>query len=255
MTSCHQDISQSWSKSSPPAELLLKQVDSAAIPLQNFRGSASIETFVSGIKSRASLRIRYLNPRQYRIDIDGPLFQVLAIILVNNKKVKIYLPRENTVFVGTLKTDSEQIPGLPLSLEDIHNTIIGGIKSENYLDLPILDYRYSNNIATLKLQDGNITRTLLINTKNMTLLSETSISKTNEKSIIRTFDRYRKRNGIWRPSTVKITRKEMITEIIKMKYRTQSVNRGLRVVDLDLALPKTVLKRPLNEAILVYKQI
>ena len=47
----------------------------------------------------------------------------------------------------------------------------------------------------------------------------------------------------------------MITEIIKMKYRTQSVNRGLRVVDLDLALPKTVLKRPLNEAILVYKQI
>ena len=84
VTSCHQDISQSWSKSSPPAELLLKQVDSAAIPLQNFRGSASIETFVSGIKSRASLRIRYLNPRQYRIDNDGPLFQVLAIILVNN---------------------------------------------------------------------------------------------------------------------------------------------------------------------------
>ena len=35
---------------------------------------------------------------------------------------------------------------------------------------------------------------------------------------------------------------------IELTYRTQSVNRGLRPADVDVRLPKTVTRRPLEEA-------
>ncbi|MDE2728521.1 MAG: hypothetical protein OXI19_10900, partial [Gemmatimonadota bacterium] len=86
-----------------PVELLLQEIDAASWRLQDFRGSARVETSFAGHRGRASLRIRYLSPAQFRIDVHGALFEILAVVLIQDLRVRLYMPRENTVFEGTLE--------------------------------------------------------------------------------------------------------------------------------------------------------
>ena len=127
--------------------MLLQTIDSASENLRDFRGSASVKTSFDGRNFRASVRLRYLDPGRYRIDVEGPMFQILAVLLIHNHSVRLYIPRENTVFEGILETRFTTIPGLGMSLEDVHHTVTGTIEPGRYRRLPVVDYRYRGHSA------------------------------------------------------------------------------------------------------------
>ena len=243
------------SQPSLPVDILLREIDSASARLHDFRGSASVETSFDGRRGKASLRIRYLNPDRYRIDVDGALFQVLAVLLIHDRHVQLYMPRENTVFEGTLDERDARIPGLDLTLEDVRNAVTGVIEHGRYPGLPVVDYIQGRGSAAVTVDDGGVRRTLWIDTGKMAVLREASESGEGRESVVRTFDRYRKRNGIWRPGFVRIVRNGSAAGTIELTYKTQSVNRGLRSADLDVRLPETVMRRPLADAAPVYENM
>ncbi len=243
----------SSSPPSLPVEILLREIDSASARLRDFRGSASVETSFDGRRGRASLRIRYLNPGRYRIDVHGTLFQILAVLLIHDRQVRLYIPRENTVFEGTLDARDARIPGLDLSLEDVRNAVTGVIEPGRYPGLPVVEYLYGRGSAAVTLEDGAFIRTLWINTGKMAVIREASESRTGLESVVRTFGRYRKINGIWRPGFVRIARDGAVAGMIELTYKTQSVNRGLRPADIDVRLPETIIRRPLADAAPVFE--
>ncbi len=228
--------------------MLLQQIDAAAARLRDFRGSASIETSFEGRRGRASLRIRYLSPARFRIDVHGTLFQVLAVLLIHDRRVRLYLPRENTVFEGDLETRDTPIPGLDLTLEDIRAAVTGAIEPGRYTGMQIVEYRHDGGTATVTLQEGGVSRSLWIDTERATITREAWESSASGDSVVRTFGRFQKRNGIWRPGSVRMTRSGGMPGAMELTYRTQSVNRGLRPADIDVRLPATVIRRPLEEA-------
>jgi len=234
----------------PPlaAELLLQEVDAASARLRDFRGSASVETSFEGRAGRASLRIRYLNPRRFRVDVHGTMFQVLAVLLIHDQRVRLYVPRENTVFEGSIGTGDARIPGLDMTLEDVHAAVTGSIGPGKYPGLPVVEYLQGGGSAAVTLEDGRLRRTLWIDTGNMTILREAAESTTGRESVVRTFGRYQRRNGIWRPGSVRITRDGLRAGSIELTYRTQSVNRGLLPADIDVRLPQSIIRRPLADA-------
>lgn len=228
-------------------------MDEASARLRDFRGSASIETSFGGRRGRASLRIRYLSPARFRIDVHGPLFQVPAVLLVHDRRVRLYLPRENTVFEGTLATRDARIPGLDLTLEDVRAAVTGAIEPGRYAGMRIVAYQHDGGTAAVTLQDGEVSRSLRIDTEKRAVTREAWESPATRESVVRTFGRFRKRNGIWRPGSVRMTRSggtsgTGMSGTMELTYRTQSVNRGLRPADVDVRLPKTVVRRPLEEA-------
>lgn len=231
-----------------PVDLLLKEVDEASARLRDLRGSASIETSFEGRRGRAALRIRYLSPARFRIDVHGALFQVLAVLLIHDRRVRLYLPRENTVFEGNLETRDTPIPGLDLTLEDVRAAVTGTIESGRYAGMQIVEYRHGGGTAAVTLQDGGVNRSLRIDTEKKTVTREAWESPAARESVVRTFGRFRKRNGIWRPGSVRMTRSGGTSGAMELTYRTQSVNRGLRPADIDARLPETVIRRPLEEA-------
>lgn len=226
----------------------MRQIDAASAHLRDFRGSARIETLFEGRRGRASLRIRYLSPARFRIDVHGTLFQVLAVLLIHNRRVRLYLPRENTVFEGDLETRVAPIPGLDLTLEDIRAAVTGTIDPGRYAGMRVVEYRRGAGTAAVTLQDGEVSRSLWIDTERTTVTRETWESPESGDSVVRTFGRFQKRNGLWRPESVRMTRSGGMSGVMELKYRTQSVNRGLRPADIDVRLPATVLRRPLEEA-------
>ena len=231
-----------------PVDSLLREMDEASARLRDLRGSARIETSFEGRRARASLRIRYLSPARFRIDVHGPLFQVPAVLLVHDRRVRLYLPRENTVFEGELGTRDTPIPGLDLTLEDVRAAVTGAIEPGRYAGLEIVEYRHGGGTAAVTLRDGGVNRSLRIDTEKKTVTREAWESPATRESVVRTFGRFRKRNGIWRPGSVRMTRSGGRSGVMELTYRTQSVNRGLRPADVDVRLPKTVIRRPLEEA-------
>jgi len=242
-----------------PVEQLLQQIDAASSRLQDFRGSAVVETSYADRRSRASLRIRYLSPARYRIDVHGALFQILAVVLIHDLRVRLYIPRENKVFEGTLETRDAPVPGLDLTLNDVHAAVTGTIKPGRYQGLPVADYRREGNLAAVTLGGDEGRRTLWIDTGRMTVTREASESPVNRGSdtgsITRTFERFRNRNGVWRPDRVRVNRDGPGAGTFELTYRTQSVNRGLRPSDIDVRLPETVDRRPLEEAETVFETV
>ncbi len=236
-----------------PVERLLREIDGASGRLGDFRGSAGVETSFAGRKGRASLRIRYLAPARYRIDVHGTLFQILAVILIHDRQVRLYIPRENTVFEGTLGTRDTSIPGLDLTLEDVHAAVTGTIAPGRYPGLPVAEYQRDGDRASVTLVDGGGRRTLWIDTDKMAVTREASDASVNRGSVTRTFGRFRRRNGVWRPDHVRITRDGPRGGTFELTYRTQSVNRGLRPSDIDVRLPETVIRRPLEDAAPVFE--
>ncbi len=227
----------------------MQEIDSASASLQDFKGSASVETTFEGRRSRASLRIRYLHPARYRIDVHGALFQVLAVLLIHDRRVRLYIPRDNNVFEGTLGTNDARIPGLDLTLEDVRAAVTGSVEPGRYPGLPVVDYLHGRGSAAVTLEENGVRRSLWIDTGRMTVVREASESTVNRESVVRTFGRYRKWNGIWRPGHVRITRRGIQAGTIELTYKTQSVNRGLRPADIDVRLPETIIRRPLTEAV------
>ncbi len=236
-----------------PIDLLLQEMDEAAARLRDLRGSARIETSFEGRRGRASLRIRYLSPAQFRIDVHGPLFQVPAVLLVHDRLVRLYLPRENTVFEGMPGTRDTPIPGLDLTLEDVRSAITGAVEPGRYAGMRIVDFRYDGETATVTLQDGGDNLSLQIDTEKKTVIREARESPARRVSVVRTFGRFRKVNGIWRPGTIRMTRNGEMSGTMELTYRTQSVNRGLRPADIEVRLPATVIRRSLEEAAPVFE--
>ncbi|MCY3770505.1 MAG: DUF4292 domain-containing protein [Gemmatimonadetes bacterium] len=228
-------------------------MDEASARLRDLRGSARIETSFKGRRGRASLRIRYHSPARFRIDVHGTMFQVPDILLVDDRKVRLYLPRENTVFEGELGTRYVTIPGLDLTLEDIRAAVTGTMEPGRYAGMRIVEYRHGGGTAAVTLQDGGANRSLRIDTEKKTVTREAWESPATRESVVRTFERFRKRNGIWIPGSVRITRSggmsgTGMSGTIELTYRTQSVNRGLRPAGVDVRLPQTVTRRPPEEA-------
>ncbi len=227
--------------------------------LQDFRGSARVETTYADRRGRASLRIRYLSPAQFRIDVHGALFEILAVVMIHNLRVRLYIPRENTVFEGTLEARDASIPGLDLTLDDVHAAVTGTIAPGRYPGLPVTDYGREGNLAAVTLESDGDRRTLWIDTGRMTVTREASESPVNQgsvtRSITRTFERFRNRNGVWRPDRVRIARDGPGAGTFELTYRTQSINRGLRPSDIEVRLPETVVRRPLEEAGTVFETV
>ena len=238
-----------------PVELLLQEIDAAARRLQDFRGSARVETTYADRRGRASLRIRYLGPARFRIDVHGALFEILAVVLIHDLRVRLYMPRENTVFEGTLEARDASIPGLDLALDDVHAAVTGTIAPGRYPEMPVTDYRRDGATAAVTLGGDGGRRTLWIDTGRMTVTREALESPENLGSVTRTFDRFRNRNGVWRPDKVRITRDGPRPGTFELTYRTQSINRGLRPSDLGVSLPETVVRRPLEEAGTVFETV
>ena len=231
----------------------MRQMDEASARLRDLRGSARIETSFEGRRGRASLGIRYLSPARFRIDVHGPLFQVPAVLLVHDRRVRLYLPRENTVFEGTPGTRDTPIPGLALTLEDVRSAVTGVTEPGRYAGMTIVDYRYGGGTAAITLQDGDDNLSLQIDTEKKAVIREVRESPARRVSVVRTFGRFRKRNGTWRPGSVRMTRNGGMSGTLELTYRTQSVNRGLRPADVDVRLPATVIRRPLEEAAPVFE--
>ena len=236
-----------------PVEMLLREIDAASVRLQDFRGSAVVETSFADRRGRASLRIRYLNPARFRIDVHGSLFQILAVLLIHDRQVRLYIPRENTVFEGTVGTGDATIPGLDLTLEDVRAAVTGTVAPGRYGGVPVADYRQDGGSAAVTFVDGNGRRSLWIDTKTMSVTREVSESPANRATVTRTYERFRRRNGIWRPDRVRITREGHQAGTFELTYRTQAVNRGLKPADIDVRLPETVVRRPLEEAAPVFE--
>ena len=240
-----------------PVESLLREIDAASRRLKDFRGSAVVETSYAGQRSRASLRIRYLSPSSFRIDVHGALFQILAVVLIQDLRVRLYMPRENKVFEGALEARDSSIPGLDLTLDDVYAAVTGTIAPGKYLGLTVADYLHDGNTAVVTLGGDGGRRTLWVDTSKMTVSRESSESTVNQgtvsRSITRTFERFRNRNGTWRPDRVRITRDGPWAGTFELTYRTQSVNRGLRPSDIGVLLPETVDRRPLEEAETVFE--
>ena len=236
-----------------PVERLLRGIDVAAGSLQDFKGSAVVETSFADRRGRASLRIRYRNPARFRIDVHGSLFQIFAVVLIHDRRIRLYIPRENTVFEGTLETGDTSIPGLGLTLEDVRAAVTGTIMPGRYPGLPVVDYHHDTDSAAIFFEDGDGRRSLKIDTKTMTVTREVSESPVHRVTDTRTFGRFRRRNGVWRPDHVRITRDGQQAGTIELTYRTQSVNRGLKPADIDVRLPETVVRRPLEEAAPVFE--
>lgn len=214
-----------------------------------------METSFAGHRGRASLRIRYLSPAQFRIDVHGALFEILAVVLIQDLRVRLYMPRENTVFEGTLEARDASIPGLDLTLDDVQAAVTGTIAPGRYQGLPVADYRRDGHTAAVTLGDDSGRRTLWIDTGRMTVTREASESPVNQGSVTRTFERFRNRNGVWRPEKVRITRDGPRAGTFELTYRTQSINRGLRPSDIGVRLPETVVRRPLEEAGTVFETV
>ncbi|MDE2848133.1 MAG: hypothetical protein OXO51_15625 [Gemmatimonadota bacterium] len=242
-----------------PVELLLQEIDASSRRLQDFRGSAGVETSFAGQRGRASLRIRYLSPARFRIDVHGALFEILAVVLIHDLRVRLYMPRENKVFEGKLEAREASIPGLDLTLDDVHAAVTGTIAPGRYRGLPVADYRREGNTSVVTLGGVGGRRTLWIDTGRMTVTREVSESPANQgsvtRSITRTFERFRNRNGVWRPEKVRITRDGPRAGTFELAYRTQSINRGLRPSDIGVRLPETVVRRPLEEAGTVFETV
>ncbi len=228
-------------------------MDEASARLLDLRSSARIETSFEGRRGRASLRIRYLSPARFRIDVQGPLFQVPAVLLIHDRRVRLYLPRENTVFEGTPGTGDTPIPGLDLTLEDVRYAVTGAVEPGRYAEMRIVEYRYEGGKAAVTLQDGGDDLSLWIDTEKMAVIREVRESPERRESVVRTFERFRKINGIWRPGSIRMTRNGGRSGAMELTYRTQSVNRGLRPADIDVRLPKTFIRRPLEEAAPVFE--
>lgn len=214
-----------------------------------------METAFAGQRGRASLRIRYLSPARFRIDVHGALFEILAVVLVQDLRVQLYMPRENTVFEGTLEARDASIPGLDLTLDDVHAAVTGTIAPGRYPGLTVADYRREGNTAVVTLGGDNGRSALWIDTGRMAVTRETSESPGNQGSVTRTFDRFRNRNGVWRPDRVRISRDGPRSGTFELAYRTQSINRGLRPSDIGVRLPETVVRRPLEEAETVFETV
>ena len=228
-------------------------MDEASAQLVDLRSSARIETSFEGRRSRASLRIRYLSPARFRIDVQGPLFQVPAVLLIHDRQIRLYLPRENTVFEGTPGARDTPIPGLDLTLEDVRSAVTGAIEPGRYAGMRIVEYRYEGGKAAVTLKDGGDDLSLWIDTEKPAVIREVREFPARRESVVRTFERFRKINGIWRPGSVRMTRNGGMAGTMELTYRTQSVNRGLRPADIDVRLPKTVIRRPLEEAAPVFR--
>lgn len=218
-----------------------------------------METSFAGQRGRASLRIRYLSPARFRIDVHGALFEILAVVLIHDLRVRLYMPRENKVFEGKLEAREAFIPGLDLTLDDVHAAVTGTIAPGRYRGLPVADYRREGNTSVVTLGGDGGRRTLWIDMGRMTVTREVSESPANQgsvtRSITRTFERFRNRNGVWRPEKVRITRDGPRAGTFELTYRTQSINRGLRPSDIAVRLPETVVRRPLEEAGTVFETV
>lgn len=236
-----------------PVDLLLREMDEASARLRDFRGSARVETFFEGRRGRASLRIRYLSPARFRIDVHGALFQVPAVLLIHDRRVRLYLPRENTVFEGTPGTRDAPIPGLDLTLEDVRTAVTGAMEPGRYAGMRIVEYVHGGAAAAVTLRDGGDKLSLWIDTEKTAVIREVRESPARRESVARTFGRFRKINGIWRPGSVRMTRNGGRSGTMELTYRTQSVNRALRPADVDVRLPETVIRRPLEEAAPVFE--
>ncbi len=240
-----------------PVELLLQKIDAASTRLRDFRGSAGVETSFAGQRGRASLRIRYLSPARFRIDVHGALFEIFAVVLIHDRRVRLYMPRENTVFEGTIVARDASIPGLDLTLDDVRAAVTGTTAPGRYPGLPVTDYRRDGNTASVTFGGDGGRKTLWIDTDRMTVTRETSESPVSRgsvtESITRTFERFRNRNGVWRPDRVRIARDGPRAGTFELAYRTQSINRGLRPSDIGVRLPETVVRRPLEEAGTVFE--
>ena len=224
---------------------ILGRLEETASRIKDIKGSADVVAFINNQRGRAGVRIRFIAPDRYRIDIHAGVMQVIAVILLDGDSVKLYTPRENTLYEGRLLDQDVLVPGLLIPLADIRTAAVGMIKLQPYLDGPITDYRYENGDALISIQKEGLTRTIWVDVQKSVVIREEE-QHSNGFKVSRAFLKYNKRKGIWRPGRIQILsdRQEASMDLV---YNTQSTNGGLTHADLSVRFPSSVIRRSLKE--------
>jgi outer membrane lipoprotein-sorting protein len=229
-------------------ETLIRRVQYESARLKDLKGSAVVTAAIAGQKGKASARIQYRHPDQFRIDIQGPFLQILAVLSIQGQQVRLYYPQENIVFEGTLDDQETVVPGLRLPLADIRTAAVGLVELARYPADRIVDYQYDPASTVIAVQDSatGATRKIWIDPRHASVLREEE-STASGVAVVRTFDRYTPYGGIWRPARIRITNGSA-EETFELSYNTQSVNTGLTAADLSVRFPRSVVSMPLREA-------
>lgn len=230
-----------------PATTVLSSLSASTNRLKDFKGSADVTAFINNRRGRVAARIRYLSPDRYRVDIQGGLFQVAAVLLLHHKRVQLYTPRENTVFEGTLDDREIVIPGLEIQLADLRAAAIGLSDLQPYLDNPISDYVYDPERTVITVIHQGLTRSIFVDVRKMIVLEE-RIKKADGRNITRFYEQYTRRKGIWRPGRIRIE-SDVSRESMTLEYNTQSFNIGLTNADMTVRLPASVIRRSLEDLV------
>ena len=229
-----------------PPEILLARLKSAHSRLQDFKGSALVTVRLNGRRSRVSTRIRFRRPDHLKIFVQGGL-RVIAVISIKQRAVQLYIPGENVVFEGPIDDTDTLMPGLRVPLSDIRTASTGLIDLAPYVPENITDYRQEGGHYHLSVMTNGRKRTILIDPGRTVVLREEE-QIPGGKTIVRTFDQYTLREGIWRPSEIQIE-SDTQDETLNLKYDMQSLNSGLTGSDLRMKLPGSVRHLPLSHMV------
>ena len=229
-----------------PPEILLERLKSAHSRLQDFKGSAVVTVRLNGRRSRVSTRIRYRQPGHLKIYVQGGL-QVIAVFSIKERHVQLYIPGENVVFEGLVDDMDVLMPGLRVPLSDIRTATTGLIDMTPYVPENITDYRQEGEYYHMSVMENGRKRTIRIDPERSVVIREEE-QIPGGKTIVRSFDQYTRRKGIWRPSAIHIE-SDMRDETLDLKYDLQSLNNGLTGSDLRMKLPASVRHLPLSNMV------
>lgn len=229
------------------APSLLERIRNEASRLQDFKGSAVVTAFVNGQKVQIGARIQFRHPDQFRIDIQGPFFQVLGILSIQGQDVRLYSPSQNIVFQGTLQDREAILPGLRLPLAALRTAALGLVDLNPYLSDHIVSYEYKPDRTTIVVAEATSgsKRKLWVDPRHSVVVrEETSV---DGLTTVASFEQYTKRKGFWRPALIRFTGARA-EDAFELRYDSQSINTGLRAIDLVAPEPKSAMRIPLREA-------
>ncbi|MBM3262123.1 MAG: hypothetical protein FJY97_01645 [candidate division Zixibacteria bacterium] len=229
-------------------DVLLQRVRRESERLRDFKGSARVNARFNGYKGQVAARIQYRHPDHLRIDIPGPLFQIMAILTMENDRVRLYYPSQNVVFESHPDDRTTPIPGLDLPAADLKTATIGLIDLSRYTG-PIAEYRWEPPLACISVRDSatDVSRRLWIDPARSVVMREEMTD--GGVSSVTSFEEYVKRKNVWRPSRIRISRIGGTEDVFDLHYDTQTLNAGITVADVTVTPAKTALRLPMREAV------
>lgn len=237
--------------SSPPSpDVLLARLNQATSRLQDLKGSAHVSVSLKDRQGRVSIRFQFRQPDHLKIYVQGAFLQILAVLSIEQETVQLYIPQDNVVFGGTLADNDVVVPGMRVPLSDVRTAVTGLTDLSMVQTRDVMDYGRDGDQYRMTIQDAveETTRMLWIDPDRSVITREEE-RLAGGIVIHRSFERYARKNGVWRPGRIRITRVTIEGGSLDLTYDTQTVNSGLTHADLSLTLPRSIRRLPLSQAV------